>query len=329
MTMAQPVRGAGRLSPSEIADVLALADAAAAADGVYPLSEDVMLRVRNAADVAEKRDVAQPGEDGRPADAVGEPASVHLLRKSDGGLAGYAYLELSDPEGPSGELVVHPGQRRRGHGTALLQAAKHAAGGRGLRLWAHGDQSAARAFAEKNGFERARVLWQMRRSLTGPLPDAPLPAGVTLRHFRPGADEQAWLGVNSRAFAHHPEQGRWTEDDLRMREDEPWFDPAGFLLAVDIEDTVLGFHWTKVHPAAGDDPAIGEIYVLGVDPGGHRKGLGSALSVAGLRHLADQGLTQAMLYVDDSNTAAVALYRRLGFEIYATDVGYFGLWPRG
>jgi mycothiol synthase len=317
MTTAQPVHRVGRLSPSQITDVLALADAASAADGVYPLSEDVVFRVREGQDAAVTRDSAGP------ADAPEGWPRVHLLLETDDGLAGYAYLDLSDPEGPSGELVVHPRDRRRGYGTALLTAAK-AAGGEKLRFWAHGDEPGARAFADKNGLVRARVLWQMRRSLKTPLSEseAPLPAGVTLRHFRPGADEQAWLGVNSRAFAHHPEQGRWTEDDLRLRENEPWFDPAGFLLAVDIEDTLLGFHWTKVHPAAGNDPAIGEIYVLGVDPGGHRKGLGSALSVAGLRYLADRGLTDAMLYVDESNTAAVALYRRLGFEIYTTDVGY-------
>jgi mycothiol synthase len=312
MTTEQPVHTVGRLSASEVDQVLALADAAAAADGVYPLSEDVVLRVRDA--------VAPPGAG--VADAPGDQAPVHLLVKTDDGLAGYSYLDPGDPEGPAGELVVHPGARRRGYGTALLAAARQLAGDRELRFWAHGDEAGARAFAAKNGFTRSRVLWQMRRSLTEPLPDVPLPAGVTLRHFRPGADEQAWLGVNARAFAHHPEQGRWTEHDLRLRAEEPWFDTAGFLLAVDIQDTVLGFHWTKIHPAAGDDPALGEIYVLGVDPEGHRKGLGSALSVAGLRYLADRGLTVAMLYVDESNTAAVALYRRLGFEIHTTDVGY-------
>jgi mycothiol synthase len=282
------VRTRDRLSPAEAADVLTLAAAADEADGVHPLSEDGILGLRGS---------------GR----------THLLGYSGDTLAGYAYLD-----GTSGELVVHPKHRLRGHGTALLTAA-----GPGARqFWAHGDEPAARAFAEKAGFTRSRVLWQMRRSLAG-LPEIPLPEGVTVRTFVPGADDEAWLGVNSRAFAHHPEQGRWTAEDLRLRFGEPWFDPAGFLLAVDpADDRLLGFHWTKVHPTEGDEPAIGEIYVLGVDPGGHRRGLGAALSVAGLRHLAGLGLAQALLYVDESNEAAVALYRRLGFEIFSTDVMY-------
>ena len=285
------VRAVDRLSASETDQVLALATTAERADRVYPLSEDVVLRVRGG----------------------GGPATHLLAHDADGALAGYAFVDDG-----AGELFVGPAARRRGHGTALLAAA----GAGPLGFWAHGDEPGAQAFAVKNGFERVRVLWQMRRPLTEPLADAPLPPGVTIRHFRPGSDEQAWLGVNARAFSHHPEQGRWTLDDLRLREDEPWFDPAGFLLAVDIEDTLLGFHWTKVHPAAGDDPALGEIYVLGVDPGGHRRGLGAALTVEGLRHLASGGLTTAMLYVDESNEAAVALYRRFGFDIYKADIMY-------
>ncbi|MET8151148.1 mycothiol synthase [Actinoplanes sp. NPDC049668] len=281
------VRPLDRLSPAEAADVLTLAAAAAEADGVHPLSEDGVLGLRGT---------------GR----------THLLAYQDGSLAGYAYVDDL-----SGELVVHPKHRRRGVGTALLAAA----GPRARQFWAHGDDEGARAFAEGSGFARSRVLWQMRRGLAD-LPAVPLPDDVTVRAFVPGADDEAWLAVNSRAFAHHPEQGRWTADDLRLRLAEPWFDPAGFLLAVDPAGELLGFHWTKVHPAEGGEPAIGEIYVLGVDPGGHRRGLGAALSVAGLHHLAGRGLSHALLYVDESNSAAVALYRRLGFEVHSTDVMY-------
>jgi mycothiol synthase len=295
MTTVQPVRVTGRLSGAETAGVLALADAAAAEDGVFPLSEDTVLRVRHSS----------------PPDASVAESPVHLLSETADGLAGYAYLDES-----AGELVVHPRYRRRGHGTALVKAAL-AGPEQTVRFWAHGDGPGARALAERTGFERARVLFQMRRSLAGPLPEAPLPPGVTLRQFRPGVDEDAWLTVNARAFADHPEQGRWTIDDLRLREAEPWFDPAGFLLAVDIEDTLLGFHWTKVHPGA-----IGEVYVLGVDPGGHRRGLGSALTVAGMEYLAGRGLDTVMLYADESNAAAVRLYRRLGFEVWSADVSY-------
>jgi mycothiol synthase len=297
-----PVRSGDRLGASDAAGVLALAAAAAAADGVHPFSEHVLLRLRG----------------------DGASRAVHLTVVHDGELAGYAYL---DPDG-SAELVVHPGHRRRGLGRVLLAAAVEAAGG-SLRVWAHGDHPGARALAGELGFERARVLWQLRRPLAAELPDVPLPPGVVVRAFRPGADDAAWLAVNARAFATHPEQGRWALDDLRTRMAEPWFDPAGFLLAVDpADDRLLGFHWTKVHPAepptdtAAAQPPIGEVYVLGVDPGGHRRGLGTALTVAGLRHLRGLGLADVLLYVDDSNTGAVALYKRLGFSTYATDVMY-------
>src|SRR6202035_5571677 len=120
----------------------------------------------------------------------------------------------------------------------------------------------------RTGLARIRALFQLRMSLaavpgTGPV----FPAGVTVRTFVPGKDEAAWLAVNQRAFAHHPEQGSWTMEDLRLREAEPWFDPEGFFLA-ERDGRLVGFHWTKVHqPEAGADAPIGEVYVVGVDPG--------------------------------------------------------------
>lgn len=308
---------ADRLTPSEVTDVLALTRAASDADGVYPLSEHVTLHLRHG----------------------GDAPAVHLLARAGDHLAGYAHVDTTDVvEGPSAELCVHPLYRRRGLGRALVLAVMTAAAerdpGRRLRLWAHGDHPSANALALSLGFDRARVLWQMRRSLLEPVATPVLPEGVTLRPFRPGRDDEEWLALNARAFAGHPDQGRWTMVDLKARMGEGWFDPAGFLLAERHKDAaLLGFHWTKVHGTIRhqstsqpqdehDHDPIGEVYVLGVDPAAQGLGLGAVLTLAGLAHLRGSGLSQVMLYVDEANPAAIRLYRRLGFARWATDVSF-------
>jgi len=198
-----------------------------------------------------------------------------------------------------------------------------------VRIWAHGDLPAAARLAAAAGFTRVRSLLQMRRSLAEPLPEPRLPDGVTLRTFVPGQDEDEWLTVNAAAFADHPEQGSWTRDELEHREAQPWFDPAGFFLATRAGQ-LAGFHWTKVHTPAVDgvgEPAgpgqpTGEVYVVGVNPAEQGTGLGKALTLAGLHYLRDREIPSVMLYVDGENTAAIRLYKSLGFTQVATDVMY-------
>jgi mycothiol synthase len=294
----------GPLSPDQAGEVIALTGAAQAADGVAPLSENVLLQIRHGSG-AVARD---------------------LLLTVDGSAAGYAHLDGPDAgeDGDaSGELVIHPAHRRRGYGSALISAVTAGSDGYGTRMWAHGDLPAAAALARSAGFSRFRALWQMRMPLAGRALAAPAwPAGVSVRTFRPGEDEGEWLAVNGRAFAHHPEQGSWTRKDLEVREAEPWFDPDGFFIA-ERDGRMAGFHWTKVHPAGGDGGGpIGEVYVVGVDPAQQGGGLGRALTLAGVTHLQRLGLSQVMLYVDESNTAATRMYTALGFGRWHTDVMY-------
>ena len=67
---------------------------------------------------------------------------------------------------------------------------------------------------------------------------------------------------------------------------------------------------------------MGEVYVVGVDPDAQGRGLGGALTLAGLHHLAARGLDEVILYVEADNAAAVATYRRLLFDVDALDVSY-------
>jgi mycothiol synthase len=291
------------LTQAQAASVLELAERAGRADGVAPLSEQGLLHVR-----------------------YGGPGSRDLLVSSDGQIAGYARLDPPAPahgagggEPASGELVIDPDFRRRGLGRVLAEAMAAQAGTHGLQVWAHGDQPAASALAAAAGFERTRSLWQLRRPLAEPLAEPRLADGIEVRAFQPGRDEDAWVALNATAFASHPEQGGWTRTDLELREREDWFDTAGFFLAVR-GDRLAGFHWTKVHPAQDDEPAIGEVYVVGVDPAERGTGLGRALTLIGVRYLRDRGLGQVMLYVDESNTAAVRLYESLGFTRWSADV---------
>ncbi len=273
--------------------------------------------------------------DGLPGEFHG---GTHLLARRAGELVGYAHL---DPAGDSfgrqvAELFVRPKDRRQGIGAALLTELVELAGkkaqapaGDSLRVWSHGDHPAAARLAETHRFRRVREMLRLRRPLTAGEFAAPtLPDGVRLRAFVPGQDEEALVRVNHRAFDWHPEQGALTVAEVRATEREDWFDPAGFFLAVDAEDTLLGFHWTKVHArgAAGDQPPgvpMGEVYVVGVDPAAQGGGLGRALTQAGLRYLADvRRLDRVMLYVESDNAPAIAVYRRLGFTTWDVDVQY-------
>ena len=312
-----------RLVPADIEAVLALLGRSTDVDGVAPISEHVLLHLRSGGQEPGRHLlVREPAAEG--------PGSV---------VVGYAHLDPTDPvEGSSAELVVDPDRRRNGHGRRLVHALLALSAGVGdgrLRLWAHGEAPDAAELAAAMGFDRARELWQMRRSLYAALPRAEVPPGVALRTFRPG-DEDALLAVNAAAFADHPEQGRWTRADVDARVAEDWFDPAGVFLAERADGgpedgELLAFHWTKVHGATrhshddgvphGHDP-IGEVYVVGVSPAAQGRGLGRLVTLVGLRHLRERGLNQAMLYVDADNAVAVRTYTSLGFARWDVDVQF-------
>lgn len=259
---------------------------ATAADGVAPLNEAAMYALQDPSSVRQE--------------------FAHLEDR----LVGYAQVD-SDGQG---WCVVAPGYRRRGIGTELLHRFDDIDG---LHLWAHGDLPGARPLGAAVGLYPRRVLLRLERLMGAPISEGAAPEGITIRTFEPGKDDAAFLDLNARAFANHPEQGKMTQSDLEQRMASDWFDAAGFFLA-ERDGQLLGFHWTKTHT----DPPVAEVYVVGVAPVAQGLGLGRLLTAHGLRHLQSRGFERVILYVEGDNERALGVYEGLGFTEAMRDVQY-------
>ena len=259
----------------EIAEVSRIVDAAAAVDGRSALDEAAQMALADGS------------------------ARVHLEPH------GFTLLHDGDLS-----VVVHPEHRGRSLGTALLRSTTSYDDP--LTAWSHGHHPAAARLAAAQGWDRVRELWVMRRPTSLELPPLVAPDGVRVRGYV-DSDADEVVRVNAAAFATHPEQGSMDLANLARRMAEPWFDPAGLLVA-ESDGGLLGFHWTKQH-----DARHGEVYVVGVDPAAQGRGLGRVLTLAGLHHLAGLGVDEVLLYVESDNAPAVALYSRLGFDHAASD----------
>jgi mycothiol synthase len=300
------IRSLERFSAADVDGVRRLADAVERRTGTPPFGETTWLGML----------------DGGSRDDVG----LVVTGASDTA-DGYAHLARHHARAWSLEVATRRDEPEL-RGT-LLRAALDAVAARGggeVTLWVHAAGSADDG-PEDDAVRGAGMTF--RRDLLElrvPLPlatTASWPEHVVVRAFVTGRDEAAWLAVNNRAFAGHPEQGGWDVETLVRREAEPWFDPEGFLLAFD-DEGLAGFCWTKVHPPdpPSEPQARGEIYVIGVDPGRQGSGLGRALVIGGLDSLAQRGIRVGMLFVDGDNVAALALYRSLGFTTYRVDRAY-------
>ncbi|MDA2985446.1 MAG: mycothiol synthase [Actinomycetota bacterium] len=299
------------LTPQSLQGAIDLITKTTDHDGIPPVSEHVLLHLRHGGDKNDR----------------------HIVVEDGGKIVGYAHLDLTDQvEGPSTELLIDPAYRSQGLGSELLREVEKIAGDR-LRLWAHGDLPGSQKLAKKGGFERIRTVAQMRRTLTEALPEITIP----IRTFKVGSDEKEWLALNNRAFINHPDQGKWSERDLEIRKQEDWFDPQGFFIA-EVDQKMSGFCWVKIHGgkahshahshsnSESQDPTDlhghGEIYVMGVDPVFHGRGIGRAVVLAGLRYMRNKGIFSAMLYVEADNRDAIKLYTKVGFTEWGRDILY-------
>jgi len=294
------------LSKSQQESVLALIKAAQDFDGTPPIAEHVLLHLRHG----------------------GDKSDSHIVFENDNQVIAYAHLDTTDlVAGPSVEAVVHPSHRGKGLGALILKEAIKVCGNQ-TRIWSHGDLPAAKAIAESLKLERLWSNLLMSKSLSE---IQPVTSRYSIRTFISDFDNQAFLSLNNKVFANYPDQGGWSEDDLRVRLNETWFDQKGFFVA-EHKGELIGFCWTKIHGAHahshnGEDDdhghdALGEIYVLAVNPDYKGQGVGRDLTITGLNYLKYLGLNNVMLYVGVENKPAFNLYKSLGFNEFGSDVMY-------
>jgi len=312
------------------------------AEAAPPLSEETLALAARGTEAAGE-EVLSEGPRLRLQAGSGASCGISAVRRAAGGPLAGAAVAVGPPE-PGGPDVVWtievvapatsglpPSTVARLVADACAGARRH--GATTAMLWQPVGGPPLETIAPTTLRSAERRLVELRRTL--PVPDLRRSAGLPLRAFRPGSDEAGWVAANNRAFAGHPEQGNWTVDQVRSREQESWFDPEGFLVldgdgigrggdgndgnsggggGIGNGGRIGGACWTKIHP--GTTPPLGEIYVIFVDPRLHGRGLGRALLAAGLASLHDRGAQVATLHVEADNEPALALYRSAGFEVH-------------
>jgi mycothiol synthase len=346
------------LKPGEsLEQVQALLQHAIDHDGTSAIGEHIYLKLR-AGQLPLKEGLAKPEETALAILAYTEnllPNREELPECAEDKrlLLGYLQFIVQPNQNPPRlmcEILVHPHFRRHGVGRKLINQALRIARENQIHridIWAyhHKPHTTSDTFSSAMGAKPERVLYNMRRPANLPLPEISMPEGVKVRSFVPGKDDGRWLALNSLVFAHHPENGSWTTEDLHLRFKQSWFNPQDFLVLEDESGKLIGWHWTKITPDRYNDlhispeqvsvanlklspPSIvrpgslGEIYIVGLHPAYHGKGLGKTLTLLGMHHLVKRGCSTLTLYVDETNRVAVKVYHALGFTIHHEDVSY-------
>ena len=281
------------------------------ADGV----EEIQTGTELAADLepldsfVTERDMLLAEVDGQ---VVGFSCGIRVLR--DGSLVGEAW----------GSVV--PEQRRRGVGTALWAATRERLaaemaddprpGPRELRSYALESEPGATALYAEQGYVPIRYGFEMRRFLTGTLPEHPLPDGLELRLVTP-AQHRAIFDADDEAFRDHWGHRELDDGDFRARFDHPDLDTSLWCVAWD-GDQVAGSVLNYVF--AGENTQLGIrrgwLEHVSVRRPWRGRGLAKALCAASFRVLHERGMDEAWLGVDAANpTGALGLYESLGFGV--------------
>jgi mycothiol synthase len=156
---------------------------------------------------------------------------------------------------------------------------------------------------------------------------SPPPEGVRIRTYRPGEDDQRWWEAWTEAFGDHWGQMSMTLAYWSWYTRRPTFNPEISLVAATGPklQEIVGFCHCRIdgRPGAPTGRKSGLLRWVGVRRAWRRKGLGDALTRAGLIALREAGAERVYLGVDHGSwTGADRLYLRNGFTVAQRNLYY-------
>ena len=235
-----------------------------------------------------------------------------FLLEEGGTVLGYC---LVNHEGPISRMVLEPKVAPQVQGTSserelILQAFSRAEEhGPGVVHVCVQIPSPAASFLTKQGFAPVRsyddMVWDHED-----LPSNDIPAGFTVRSFKPG-DAALLTEVQNSAFA-----ASWgfcpnTVEQIEYRSSMVNMSHQGICFILDGQKAA-GYCWTCLVPVNGS--LRGVIGMIGVIPDYRGKGISRSILIAGMEALRSQNVADIGLQVDNSNTPGVRLYTSVGFQ---------------
>ncbi len=171
---------------------------------------------------------------------------------------------------------------------------------------------------ESLGLQHNRLLVTLELD---PLPEVAPPApiaGIEIRQSRRGIDEAAWYVAYEDAFDDHWGQMVWPAALWEYTVAQPAYAPELNLIAWDTETSeIAGFCYTTAHGIHG------AFRWVGVRPRWRRRGLGDALTKAGLRALYSAGVRSVAMGADyESDTGPARIYEKNGFRVIRRHLVY-------
>lgn len=267
---------------SDLPGLRALAEACLAEDGGLPLiADEGLLRAR----------------------MLG--GATLAARDPDGRIVAAAGLLVRDGAATTTGMV-HPDQRRLGHGRRLLDWALAEAGDLPVTVLTETCSTGAEVLYAQAGLRRSFGELVMRHPLQ-PLPSVDAPADLTflpVAEAEPGDLFAAYVGsFADRPGFPDPSQEEWLEE---LEDDDEW--------RRDLSTVVLDEHGS---PVAFVNVIGSWVDQVGVVPGQRGRRIGAHLVALALAALAAEGAEGCWLTVNVDNPAA-DLYAALGFEEFGS-----------